>query len=180
MTRPLRGWLAGAMALAAVGTAEAMPVAYDEAVDGDISGASFIFDAGGNTIQGSGSVLDFDSFAFTIQFGQELLSVTLAVDDVTIIDYPALIFHLVLGDATATAFTLVDGPLSSSLFDSELPFGAGSYSLINIDLGPHGFGYDYELTFEVSSLVAIPEPSSLALFGFGLTGLGAQIGRAHV
>src|SRR3546814_5669559 len=87
--------------------------------------------------------------------------------------YPALIFHLVLGDATATAFTLVDGPLSSSLFDSELPFGAGSYSLINIDLGPDGFGYDYELTFEVSSLVAVPEPSSVALFGFGLTGLGA-------
>src|SRR3546814_13213301 len=104
MTRPLRGWLAGAMALAAVGTAEAMPVAYDEAVDGDISGASFIFDAGGNTIPGSGSVLDFDSFAFTFQLGQELLSVTLAVDDVTIIHYPSLSFHLLPGDATPKSF----------------------------------------------------------------------------
>src|SRR3546814_16768624 len=110
MTRPVRGWLAGSMASAAVGTAEAMPVAYDEAVDGDISGASFIFDAGGNTIQGSGSVLHFDSLAFTIQLGQELHSVTLDVDDVTIIYYPALIFHLVLDDATETAFTLGEGP----------------------------------------------------------------------
>src|SRR3546814_17366196 len=107
MTSPLRGWLAGAMALAAVGTAEAMPVAYDEAVDGDISGASFIFDAGGNTNQGSGSVLDFNSFAFTLQLGQELLSVLLAIYDVTNIDYPALIFHPVIGDATHKPSRLV-------------------------------------------------------------------------
>src|SRR3546814_1436487 len=82
--------------------------------------------------------------------------------------YPALIFHLVLGDATATAFTLVDGPLSSSLFDSELPFGAGSYSLINIDLGPDGFGYDYELTFEVRSEEHTSELQSLMRISYAV------------
>ena len=80
--RKLIGGLVGLAFLGMAGTANATPIMYSETVSGDLDNSqSFLFDVGANSVSGTTEFFvdpfssDPDTFFFTIQSGQELISV---------------------------------------------------------------------------------------------------------
>jgi hypothetical protein len=165
--------------------AQAVPVNYDELVDGDLDGFGpfpvLPFDVGLNTVRGNfGFTLpgptDWDSFAFSIPTGAELTGAALSLSDA-------------LGNVGSSTWRFRRG---SMLWDTGVlresiqttspgfaifttpPEPAGTYNVSHISFGifvpgPTENTANYEFSFRVDT---VPEPSTAALAA-GLLALGS-------
>jgi hypothetical protein len=173
------------VAFAGMPTAQAVPVNYDELVDGDLDEFGpfpvFAFDVGLNTVKGSFGHIspgptDWDSFAFAIPAGTELIGAALSLTDA-------------IGNVGSSTWRLRRG---SNLWDTGVfreniqslspgfaifttpPEPAGTYNVSHISFGifvpgPTENTANYEFSFRVDT---VPEPSTAALAA-GLLALGS-------
>ena len=176
-------------ALSCVPTASWAAFAYDESVDGDLSGDGLnptVLDAGVgvNTLTGSISPDDLDYLTFNIAAGLQLdaiMLVSFSTDDVGFIgvmngatfteppsdpDVANLLGWVHFGPDLVGTDILDDMGLGDGAIGFTPPLPSGDYSFwiqqLNNDT-------DYELQFVVS---AVPLPAALPLLGWGLLGLG--------
>ena len=73
------------LTLLVAGLSHALPIMYDEATDGDLSGQTLNMDVGLNTIIGAWTLVfpatqDYDSFSFVVPTGSIVTSVSLSFD----------------------------------------------------------------------------------------------------
>lgn len=181
-----------AAALLATNTAQAAPVHYDEAVDGDLASVplaaatTFVLGAGVNTIKGTfggavGVPMDFDSFAIVFFSGLQLMSLSVELDDA-------------VGNITSTAWALRSGFLvaggqlretievtSPGMADAVNPIAPGTYHLYHnlIELilpRPALANYTFSITMAPAGVV--PLPGTLPLAALALSGLVLGARRA--
>jgi len=165
--------------LLAAGSALAAPVNYDEAIDGDLpfSGSplpTLAFDLGINTVKGATGIegidLDFDSFAFTVPVGTQLVSLSLELTDSSRStgNFNEAVWQFHKGSAIFRAGTdlgNVEAQSPGTSTFTALPVGADVYHLGANSFSASGSSFgDYTFTFE---LTQVPEPTSLALLGLG-------------
>jgi len=147
----------------------ALPISYDEALDGDldISDPLFQFDIGVNQFSGSMSLSpsDWDSINFSILDGMKLTGITATIEGggiqrteyaLDILGYPGGTF----------GFNEVYLPFSGSMFDKFLPLETGDYRLRHFVFVGAPDTQNYILEFNV-----VPEPTTIFLFGIGGLGL---------
>jgi hypothetical protein len=168
-----------ALALAFVGAAPgvlAAPLAYDEAVSGDLDVSPvtpLALDIGVNTVKGSvfaSPGIDFDSFLFDLPSGGQVVSISLAFQLANRgAANPAVGYDL--GAAHQDVSFLGASPVD--LFPAELPLTSSQFLISNsiIFCGCAGTGWsaDYILTVTVrpEAIAEVPEPGSLALLAAG-------------
>lgn len=163
-------------------TAAAAPVAYNEAIDGDLPGAfgptsgplpQLAFDVGANTVSGTlpftDAGADFDSFAFIVPAGKQVTLASLTISDTT-------------GDITEAAWSFNQGsgienggtlresvnthPPDVYTFTTT-PFDADTYNISQNTLA-RTFGADANASYTFSFTVAnvVPEPAILSVVAF--------------
>ena len=174
-------------------------ITYDESLDGDsnLSGTDIgTLDLGLNTISGSiffdnigfSSRFDLDGYRFTVGTGMRLDSF---IFDFNNFDYNdanlppsesgSMTWRMVFSNGTSFNSTFINlfGTSPVELFQGLPENGPGLYLLrtdsINVR-GGDAWSSDY--TFNITTS-AIPEPSTILLFGVGLLGL-AGIGREKI
>jgi hypothetical protein len=161
--------------------AAAAPVNYNESVNGDLAGQGTLpvlnLDIGANTITGTFESPavgdpDFDSVAFQVPVGMQLVSGGVVVNDVTgdITDsawdlYPGN----VAGEGTFIERLEATSPGSDAL--TGVPIPAGTYNLFHISYG--NIGASASGTFTMTRNV-VPEPATAA----SLLALGAAAAAA--
>lgn len=174
-------------------------VIYDESVNGDLPvfGSplpTMALDVGTNTVSGksgdSGASFDFDSFAFTVPAGAQLLSA-----NVTLTDSPGN-----SGDINDLSWGLWGGSADyagGSFLEFITGFSPGTYSFTTPPLGTDVYNIsassagssggapkfsNYTFSFVVTSLAAVPEPATLLMWGLILAGapFGAKAYRKLV
>lgn len=174
MKKPATRALAAALIAACGGVASA---AYDEALDGDLSGAfasptpiSFSFGAnsvsgqvGANGNTGASNGSDGDYFSFTVPIGSEITSLTVdeyvTTEDRSFLGYRSVPFT---DQTNVDDFLLFSGSASNILADAT--------GLVSLGPGTHYFWVqetanvtvDYTLTF-----TQVPEPAALSLASLG-------------
>jgi hypothetical protein len=160
--------------------AAAVPVAYDESIDGDLPviGAplpTFAFDLGTNSVSGTfgeaaNGANDYDSFAFVIPPGAQLVAGQLALND-AVGDMVEGYWSVRAGSADYLGGVLLQThTVNSPGFDviASTPLASGVY---NITTGQHQYAgpapayADYTFTFELTPVV--PEPASACLLLVG-------------
>ena len=176
------------VALALLATpAQAAPVSYDEAVDGDLPldpDALLNFEPGANIVKGtsfSGLGFDPDTIGFAIGADEELVSISyawtftsLAADTVSIAIDHALRDISLLPNFGFEYVVLFPSTSPSAMFTDVLPLGSGSYQVRPSFLVNSGSGstWAYVWTFTVRS-TKVPEPGAFGVLGLGFAGLMA-------
>lgn len=183
MFKKINSALVGIAFLAMAGTAEATPLNYDEASDGDIDiFTNLVLGFGANTIMGTVAcppnpsnpsgppICDFDFFDTTLPSGAILVSIDL---ELTLADGGS-------GEWADRFQWWVNGVYDYIVVDGggffSVPFDLLDPTAIDIGLNdfPKGFANDYFITINIANSSAIPEPATLALFSFGLVGLAVM------
>jgi hypothetical protein len=163
-------------------------VIYNETVDGDlpVTGSLPIMalDVGTNTVTGrigtqTGFPFDFDSFAFSVPSGAQLISGSVAMTATPgnqAVDI-ANQWYLFTGSSnyeggSLTEFFYVYAPGSYTF--TSTPLLANVYNLsaegASYSGSPPAFA-DYTFTFVVTSLAAVPEPATFVVWGLTLVGV---------
>ena len=184
----VRGLIGVAVAAASL-AAQAKPVNYDESVSGDLSSSNllttFALDMGSNKVSGrlgasnSPSSSDFDSFAFTVAPGTQLVSFQVSLED-AIGNLASTSWSLMSGSSLWGQGTLIGNyNVSSPGTANGGPLQAGLYQFANTSIGWNGVqGYtDYTFTFSVRPLNQVPEPGSLVLVAAALIAAAAGARR---
>ncbi len=198
-TRWARSTLAAAALCAAAGLAQAVPLSYQENVDGDLAEVwtqtkLLQLDIGSNTISGhqwfDGStanlLYDFDSFRFVVPQGMKVTGISWMTHLTQTIGNPAQTLYVDTFIDTAPVINVVaheqmrvmdpSNPIAGSL-QAAAPIGEGTYLLFQGQLGGINWGqgayWDYTWTLDVAN---VPEPGSIALVGVALGGL-AMVAR---
>jgi hypothetical protein len=174
--------------IALVSTALAAPVAYDEAVTGDLPDAdplpNFAFDLGVNTVSGTAGkdFFDFDDFAFTIASGQQVTAATVSLvdttGDLTEIDWGAYKGSaLVFG---GTKLEELNVPSPGLVTFTTTPFNPDVYnvSMDSISSLPNGTAGTSSYTFSFTVANIVPEPTTLALLALSSLALMRRSRRA--
>jgi hypothetical protein len=155
--------------------AHAVPVVYDEEIDGDLTGQgtplhTFTFDVGLNTISGrvrvSSSDFDPDSFAFVVPAGLEVSAASVALSDEWG-DWVRNTWRLSAGSAnflggTSREELIVNSPGLTTF--TTTPLAAGTYN-VSDRLGAQNdnVGESHAANY-VFSFTVVPEPAAVALF----------------
>jgi hypothetical protein len=184
--------MAAVFVLAGAGYASAAVVTYNESVSGDLPAGIagnplpiMNLDVGTNTVKGTSGVggsVDFDSFAFTVPVGAQLVSANVAATDVagSTRDITDLVWNLFKGSANFSGGTfveniLVDSPGTKTF--SSTPLGSNTYNISasTIETTGSGSGFsDYTFTFVVQGPIsAAPEVGTLTIW---LTLFGLAVG----
>jgi hypothetical protein len=167
-------------------TVAAVPIAYDEATDGDLKGTqSLTLDIGSNTVTGStqwiGTVADHDSVKFVLPAGAILISVAYGFGDVALETGTIGLGsgYNLMDDLTNTLISqasvnVINDSSPASLFVTDLPVAVSNYRLAHSLFRSAGDGgsWDYTLTLAVASPQAVPEPFTLGLLLAGLATAG--------
>lgn len=157
--------------------AQATPLTYDEAIDGDIVSLTAVLDFGANTISGTTSgggtqILDFDFFNTALPANAFLDSINVVVTD-----------NLAGNGAFPTEFAWnIDG-VKDQLFLTGLGANTIDFGVALTMLNFVGFNglpldmvVDYTVTINLSQVSDVPLPAALPLFlmGLGATGFAAR------
>lgn len=179
--RLFRSLLAAISALMITGHAYAIPISYDESVNGDLNGSqNLALGVGLNTVMGtitfSNNIFiatDFDIFDFSVAVGSSLTTITI---DIALLPVGSGVF-------SSSGWRLNEWEYSEgvaipstglSLFTAALPLSSGNFNIANYSLAgslPADTGWRtaaYTMSLDVT---AVPEPSILALMSVGLIGL---------
>lgn len=153
------------------GGAFASPINYQEQFSGDLPAIAtplptFTLDNGQNIVAGQvSSTGDFDSFAFIIPAGKQLLGGGIVMNDEAG-DLTQSTWTLFAGSAASSDGTLLQNYVVTSPGAVTLPaLGPGTYHFDNTVLSVNSLGTstaDYVFTLNV-----VPEPASLALISLG-------------
>lgn len=161
------------------GAVLAAPVAYDEAVGGDLvagisfaNGNGFTLDVGLNTITGSASTVGpdtgFDNFGVVFGTGLRIVGGSFTANNTGAGNFN---INSSAVPTTTGVFQDVLGPGVSNI--AFLPFNSGSvFRVNNQSTSP----VDYTFTFEVAP---VPLPAPVALLGAALLGLGVAARKAR-
>lgn len=177
------------LVLGCVDQASAAVVVYDESVSGDlpVTGSplpNFALGVGTNTVKGrvgtaTGFPFDFDSFAFTVPSGTQLVSLSVAMQpgpENTVVGFDNQ-WYLFTGSPNYEGGSLtefMDVPAPGSYTFISTPLSANVYNLsaegASYGGNPPAFG-DYTFSLVVTSLAAVPEPTTFLIWGLAIAGI---------
>ena len=170
----------------------ATPLNYDELVDGPLPGLSGAtelgpLDLGINIVSGSVDATDpcctfdlrFDGFHVFVPLGAQIAAVEIIISDFVGAG-PAIVF---LGSASLPGSTGAS-PTSNGIFSvyPKAPFSDPIVELarVNLQVGTASVsGESLSYQWRINVQAAIAEPTTLALMGLGLAGLGFVRRRLH-
>ena len=182
-----------------VSTLYAIPVSYDENVNGDLSaptsGIDFtpfpsigVFDTGVNTVTGFTFIdpitnrYNFDSFSFVLPVGLQITSITFQGSFIgaagASMNWSLLQSTTpIVNNASTVLESFAPAPLTNtivSMHAASSPLAAGNYGIslvaAGVTLRTDQFRADYQWSFHVAS---VPEPPIVALLSIGFIGLCA-------
>lgn len=183
-TERFRGLVLVVLLLSGRGAA-AVPLLYDELVDGDLGGSGALYpllelDVGTNVVRGENGVLpigtDLDTFRVFVPVGTRLVSGRIAAMD-TVGDLIQMTWNLQSGPLAPSILELITVPTPGLAFFATTPLEAGTYYFFGGSWvsATHPALGQYEFQMVVART---PEPGTLALLALGLVCVGLRTDRS--